>query len=143
MPSPLYIDGATGMVKGVSNAETSLKIDTFEVQPADPKAYSFDQYGGHDGFAHGFNPSITMSVTGEITSTESGVPVAQFGTAITFANESTFVMTDLMGTSTTADEGIAGVSTVGGFYPEDIRFTESRDGFRSMSITAISHPSIT
>ena len=142
MPSPLYIDGAVGMVKGVSAAETGLKIDTFEVTPEDPKTYSFDQYGGKDGFSHGYDPSVTITVSGEITSSEVGIPISQFGTAVTFAGVGTFTWTDLMGADATADTAFAGVSSAGGFYPESISFSESRDGHRTMTLSAMSHPAI-
>ena len=121
MPAPTYVDGSSGMLKGVESAETGIKVESIEWSIDDPKEYSFDRYGGHDGFAHGFNPSVTITVSGEISNENAGVPIAEFGTAITFAN----------------------IANTGGFYPESISFSESRDGFRSMSITTISHPAIT
>lgn len=136
MPAPTYVDGATGMQKGVENAETGIKVESVDWTINDPMEYSFDRYGGHDGFAHGFNPSIEIEVSGEVSDENSGVPVAQFGTAITFANETNCALTD-------SDATFANIANTGGFYPTAISFSESRDGFRSMSITTISHPAIT
>ena len=124
------------MQKGVESAETGIKVESVEWSLSDPKEYSFDRYGGHDGFCHGYNPSVTISVSGEISDEDNGVPVAQFGTAITFANETNCALVD-------GDAKFANIQNTGGFYPEDISFSESRDGFRSMSITTISHPAIT
>ena len=136
MPAPTYVDGATGMQKGVENAETGIKVESIEWSINDPKEYSFDRYGGHDGFAHGFNPSVEITVSGEVSDENSGVPIAQFGTAITFSNETNCALTD-------SDATFANVANTGGFYPEEITFSESRDGFRSMTIRTISHPEIT
>ncbi len=94
MPSPTYVQGATGMQKGVKHAETGLAIESIDWTINDPVEYSQDRYGGNNGFVHGFNPSVDVANTG-------------------------------------------------GFYPTAISFSESRDGFRSMSITTISHPAIT
>ena len=136
MPSPTYVQGATGMQKGVKNAESGIAIESIDWTINDEYAYSQDRYGGNNGFAHGFNPSVEIEISGEISNEDSGVPVAQFGTAITFANEANCTLTD-------GDATFANVANTGGFYPTAISFSESRDGFRSMSITTISHPSIT
>ena len=136
MPAPTYVDGATGMQKGVGSDEGGLKVESVEWSISDPKEYSFDKHGGHDGFCSGYNPSVSITVSGEVANQETGVCLAQFGTAITFANETNCLLTD-------TDSTFANVPNTGGFYPEDITFSESRDGFRSMSITTISHPAIT
>ena len=135
MPSPTYVQGATGMQKGVKHAETGIAIESIDWTINDEYAYSQDRYGGNNGFAHGFNPSVEIEISGEISNEDSGVPVAQFGTAITFANETNALQAD-SGTT------FANVPNTGGFYPTAISFSESRDGFRSMSITTISHPAI-
>tara|TARA_R100000808_G_scaffold260_2_gene1554 strand:+ start:2828 stop:3238 length:411 start_codon:yes stop_codon:yes gene_type:complete len=136
MPSPTYVDGATGMLKGVYADEGGIKVESVEWSINDPKEYSFDRYGGHDGFAHGFNPSVEITISGEVSDTTGAVPVAQFGTAITFNNEENVKLADSAST-------FANVANTGGFYPEEITFSESRDGFRSMTIRTISHPEIT
>jgi len=136
MPSPSYVDGASGMQKGVKTAETGIKVESVDWTINDPMEYSFDRYGGHDGFAHGFNPSVEIEVSGEVSDEDAGVCIAQFGTAITFANETNALQADSGST-------FANVPNTGGFYPTAISFSESRDGFRSMSITTISHPDIT
>ena len=123
------------MQKGVKHAETGIAIASIDWTINDEYAYSQDRYGGNNGFAHGFNPSVEIEISGEISNEDSGVPVAQFGTAITFANETNALQAD-SGTT------FANVPNTGGFYPTAISFSESRDGFRSMSITTISHPAI-
>jgi len=134
MPTPQYVDGATGMQKGVKLPETGIKIESIEWTINDPKEYSFDEFGGHDGFCHNYNPSIEITVSGEISDETSGIPVAQFGTAITFANQNNCRLD--------ANNRFANVQDNGGFYPEEVSFSESRDGFRSMTIRTISHPAI-
>jgi len=124
------------MQKGVENAETGIKIESIDWTISDPMEFSQDRFGGNDGFAHAFNPSVEIQISGEISDENNGVPVAQYGTAITFANETNCALTD-------SDATFANVANTGGFYPTAISFSESRDGFRSMSITTISHPAIT
>ena len=124
------------MQKGVKNAETGIAVESVDWTINDPVEYSQDRFGGNDGFCHGFNPSVEIEISGEISNEDSGLPIAEFGTAITFANEGNCTLTD-------GDANFANVANTGGFYPTAISFSESRDGFRSMSITTISHPSIT
>ena len=136
MPSPTYVQGATGMQKGVKNAETGSAVESIDWTINDPVEYSQDRVGGNSGFCHGFNPSVELEISGEISNEESGICLAQYGTAITFANETNCLLTD-------TDSTFANVANTGGFYPTAISFSESRDGFRTMSITTISHPDIT
>ena len=142
MPSATYIDGASGMQKGIANSETGIKIDSLEHSIDDPKSYSFDENGSADGFCHNYNPSITITISGEVSDENAGLCLSQYGTAITFANKNNAKLTDLIGGDAVADNAFAGVSDAGGFYAESISFSESRDGFRTLSITAISHPEI-
>ena len=143
MTSATYIDGASGMQKGVDNAETGIKIDSLEHSMADPKTYSFNEDGSADGFCHNYNPSITITISGEVSDENAGLCLSQYGTAITFANRNNAKLTDLIGGDTTSDNAFAGISDAGGFYADSISFSESRDGFRTLSITAIRHPEIT
>tara|TARA_R100000152_G_C6692750_1_gene123983 strand:- start:291 stop:707 length:417 start_codon:yes stop_codon:yes gene_type:complete len=138
MPAPTYVDGATGLHKGVKEPESGIKVESVDWTFTDPKEYSFDEHGGHDGFAHGFNPSVEISISGEVKSTSEGLPISQYGTAITIANKDNVKIADQDSTAT-----FANIPDTGGFYPESISFSESRDGFRSMTISAIMHPSIT
>lgn len=142
MPAPSYVDGAAGMTKGVANDEVGIKISSVDTDIADPKEYSFDKHGGHDGFCHGYNPSVTISITGELAITNASTPLyeAAYGTAFNFANKANAKLADNDNNGT--PDSYAGIQTSGGFYPETISFNETRDGFKTMSITAISHPSI-
>ena len=143
MPSPTYVGaGASGMQKGVANAETGIKIDSFDTSVSDEKALAYDEYGGVCGFAHKFNPSITISVSGEMSSTTTGLPVSVYGTAITFANAANAKITDGSDGGDAPGDAYAGMDAAGGFYLEDISFSESRDGFRTLSLTAIAYPGL-
>lgn len=142
MPTPQYIDAADGLQKGVGSVETGIKVDSIEHSISDPKTYSFDKNGTADGFCHNYNPSITITVSGEVNNVNAGLCIAQYGTAITFANANNAKLTDPIGADSTTDSAFAGVESGGGFYAESVSFSESRDGFRTMSITAISHPDI-
>tara|TARA_R110000824_G_scaffold56954_2_gene155366 strand:- start:694 stop:1122 length:429 start_codon:yes stop_codon:yes gene_type:complete len=141
MPAPTYVS-TSGMQKGVETAESGIKIDSIDWSISDEKALAYDRYGGVCGFAHGFNPSVSISISGEISDEEAGLPISQYGTAITIANANNAKLTDPMGADTTADTAFAGVAATGGYYLEDISFSESRDGFRSLSLTAIAYPSV-
>ncbi len=143
MPSPTYVGtGASGMQKGVANAETGIKIDSFDTSISDEKALAYDEHGGVCGFAHKFNPSILISCSGELSSTTSGLPVSVYGTAITFANVANAKLTDGSDANSDAGDAYAGIDGTGGFYLEDISFSESRDGFRTLSLTAIAYPGL-
>jgi hypothetical protein len=143
MPSPNYVS-ATGMQKGVANAEAGIKIDSFDTSISDEKALAYDEFGGVCGFAHNFNPSITISLSGEVSSEDvsGSMCLSQYGTAITFANVANAKLTDPIGADSTADTAYAGIAATGGFYLEDISYSESRDGFRTLSLTAISYPGV-
>lgn len=142
MPTPQYIDAASGLQKGVGSVESGIKIDSLEHSIDDPKTYSFSKDGSADGFCHNYNPSITLSCSGEVSDPNAGLCLAQYGTAITFANANNAKLTDPIGSDSTIDTAFAGVEATGGFYAESVSFSESRDGFRTLSITAISHPDI-
>ena len=142
MPTPQYVDASSGMQKGVGSVESGIAVSSCEHAIADPKTYSFDKNGSADGFCHNYNPSVTLTVTGETRDVNAGLCIAQFGTAITFANANNAKLTDPIGSDSTADSAFAGVASPGGFYAESVEFSESRDGFRTLSITAISHPDI-
>ena len=142
MPTPQYIDAASGLQKGVGSVESGIKIDSLEHSIDDPKTYSFDKNGTADGFCHNYNPSITITVSGEVSDENAGLCLSQYGTAITFANVNNAKLTDPTGSGASADTAFAGVEATGGFYAESVSFSESRDGFRTLSITAISHPDI-
>jgi len=143
MPSPTYVgSGASGMQKGVANAEAGIKIDSFDTSISDEKALAYDENGSVCGFARNFNPSITISISGELSSTTAGLPVSLYGTAITFANVANAKITDGSDGNSDAGDAYAGIDGTGGFYLEDISFSESRDGFRTLSLTAISYPGL-
>ena len=142
MPSPTYVGSASGMQKGVANAETGIKIDSFDTSVSDEKALAYDEYGGVCGFAHKFNPSVTISVSGEISNTTQGLPISVFGQAITFENAANAKITDGGDNDSNAGDAYAGIDGSGGFYLEDISFSESRDGFRTLSLTAIAYPGL-
>ena len=141
MPSPSYVQAA-GMQKGVKTAESGIKIDSFDTSISDEKALAYDEYGGVCGFAYNFNPSITISITGEVSDENAGLCIAQYGAALTIANANNAKLTDPIGTDSTADSAYAGIASTGVFYLEDISFSESRDGFRTLSLTAIKYPAV-
>lgn len=142
MPTPQYVDASSGMQKGVGSVESGIAVESVSHSISDPKTLSFDKNGSPDGFCHNYAPSITLTVTGETRDVNAGLCIAQFGTAITFANANNAKLTDPIGSDSTADSAFAGVESTGGFYAESVDFSESRDGFRTLSITAISHPDI-
>ena len=142
MPSPSYV-ALTGMQKGVASAETGIKIDTFDTTISDEKALAYDEHGGVCGCAHKFAPSITIQITGELSSTTAGLPVSVYGTALTIANKDNAKLTDGSDAGDVVGDAYAGIDGTGGFYLEDITFSESRDGFRSISLSAISYPGVT
>ena len=142
MPTPQYVDASSGMQKGVGSVESGIAISSFEHAIADPKVFSFDKNGSPDGFCHNYAPTITVTCSGETRDVSAGLCSAQFGTAITFANANNAKLTDPIGSDSTDNTAFAGVESTGGFYAESVNFSESRDGFRTLSITAISHPDI-
>lgn len=129
------------MTYGVSTAETGVKIESISWASEDPKEYSYSNFGTKDGFVHGFDPSITISVSGEIAdanASAAGLIASTFGTAVTLAGQSDGVYDGHGGTET-----FAGVDDAGGFYLDGaFTVTESRQGFKTFDLTLISHPEI-
>ena len=124
------------MVKGVANAETGVKIDTVTTTGSDEKVFSFDEDGGRDGFAHGFDPSVTIALTGEVAGS-TGIMAAKFGVAQTIANVDDGKYAD-------SAASYFGVAATGGWYLDGSpSITSTRGGFKAFSFEFLSCPSIT
>lgn len=107
--------GTTGTaVRGVGSAETGSEVDTFTESWEDPKDYLLGENGQRKGFAHGYDPSVTTTVSGEITAI-TGIPAVEFGTAATLANE-------------TDDFGV----TAGGQYLDSVSIPQGREAWKTI-----------
>lgn len=133
MATPNYIDGASGTKKGVGAAESGMKIESVVTTVENPRIYTQDEDGCNDGFVEDYNPSVTIAITGEIVST-AGPVAAQFGTAITLANE---------GDAVTTASTFFGVANTGGFYLSGTpTVTSNRGELKTISLEFMSHPEI-
>lgn len=136
MPSAIYVDGASGLQKGISTAETGIKVSSVTTTASDPKIMTYDEAGSRDGFVHGFDPEIRIVVEGEIAGT-TGLMTTEFGLAATIANEADGKYAD---TQTT----YWGISAAGTFWLDDSpEIRSTRDGLKTVTLPFISWPDIT
>ena len=126
--TPAYVDGASGMQVGVASAEDGIKVESVSQRWENPKAQSFDNIGTVDGFAQNFNPSTTVTVSGEVTTlTASLLPDTSGTGAATIANT-----TDTSGGITVSD-----------YYIDDWEITQSRaPNFKSFTGNYSAHPEV-
>jgi hypothetical protein len=86
MPTPAYIS-ASNFVKGVSEVEAAINIESYEQSFSDEKMYIESKAGSRVGLVHNFNVESTISITGETnTSALSAVMGVAFGVTETVAN---------------------------------------------------------
>lgn len=124
--TPQYVDGASGMQKGIASAETGIKVSSVRQRFENPKMYSMDETGTHDGFATNFNSVSTLTVEGEVSGSLATV-APSFNTDVAIANQIA---------------ALAGI-TIGDVYLDDCEVTEIREGFKSFTGNYSSHPEIT
>ena len=133
MATPAYVDGATDMQVGIASAESGIKVSSVDQSIDNPKAYSYDHVGTQDGYAYGWNPSSTMTVTGEVSAaTTDLVPNTSeanaWGSTITIAN------------ATTSYAGL----TFSTWSLDSVRLSQTRaPGFKSLTASYSSFPDIT
>lgn len=130
-----YVDAASGMQRGVAEAETGIKIDTFTTSADNPREYSMNEDGQYDGFAHFINPSLTFNVTGEIAGS-TGLAAIKFGTAITLANIDSAKLADTAST-------FWGIADTGDVLLETAEISEGRQAWKTLTATMTRHPLIT
>lgn len=107
----------SGFQRGVEADETSMNIESFDVTyTPEFKDFVLDKSGEKRGFAIGAVES-KVSFKGEVTATSSGVIAITFGTAFVPGND-----VDGFG------------QTAGGCYADSVTISQSRAGFRSISI---------
>lgn len=109
MPAPTYV-AAANFLKGVKEVEAAINIGSYRQRFEDPKTYIEDKAGSRTGFAHNYDPNSSCTITGEtnVSTLQSTLGVA-FGIAETVGNE------------------ISGYGvTTGGWFLEDIEFTQDR-----------------
>lgn len=115
------------MQVGVENAETGIKVAEVRQRWENPKAYSMDENGTHDGFATNFNAATTMTVSGEVSGSLATV-APSFNTDVALANI----------TAT-----LAGL-TAGDWFLDDCEVVQGRaPTFKGFTGNYSSHPDIT
>lgn len=113
MATPSYIQGGSHL-RGIASAQTDINISSYTERFENPKEYILDRFGGRTGFAHDFDPSSTVTISGEVTTDDNAVMGVAFGTALTVAN------------------GIDGYDvTTGDYLLDDIEISLERGSFRS------------
>lgn len=114
----------SGFQYGVAADETSLNIEAFNSNIAPQfKEYLPDKANANRGFAVGpTRREITLN--GELSAATLGVLAFTFSTACTLANSSTYY------------------SATGGIYMDSAAVSESRAGWKSLSLTLSSDPGI-
>ncbi len=107
----------SGFQRGVEADETSMNIESFDVTyTPEFKDFVLKKSGEKRGFAIAATES-KISFKGEVTATSLGVMAITFGTAFVPAND-----VDGFG------------QTAGGCYADSVTISQSRTGFRSISV---------
>lgn len=86
MPTPSYIQG-NSLIRGIENAQTGINIQSHSESFENPKEYILDRFGGRTGFAHDYDKSSTVTISGEVSTATDAVMSAAFGSAMTIGNE--------------------------------------------------------
>ena len=134
--TPQYIDAAAGCQKGVGSAETGIKVETVTTTGTDPEILTYDHRGTTDGKVHNFDPSVTITITGEIAGT-TGLMTSKFGTAATIANEGDGKYAD---SSTT----FWGIPNTGTFFPSGSpSVTSNRGELKQVALEFTMYPDLT
>ena len=134
--TPTYIDGAAGCQKGVANAETGIKIESFRTSGDNPRMYTHDHRGTKDGFVEDYDSSVTLTVSGEISGS-TGLMLAKFGVPPTIANE---------GDAKYADSGTTfwGIPDTGSFFLSGSpTITSNRGELKGVELEFVMNPDIT
>lgn len=87
MASPTFIQ-ASNSVRGAASAQTGINLGDYSQNHQDPMDWLRDRFGGRIGFAHDYDPSIEISMSGECNTADfTTVFGASFGAAVTTANK--------------------------------------------------------
>lgn len=116
MATPSYVQ-SNSQVRGITSAESGININSYSESFENPKEYIEDRFGGRTGFAYDFDPSSTVTISGEITTSADAIMSAAFGTAQTIANS------------------VDGYDTTTGDYLlDDVAYSADRGGFQSATL---------
>lgn len=127
----LTLTNLSGYQRGLEAAETGINASSFSCRYfMQFKDFVANYQGQNIGFATPDKLSREVSVDGEVSSigSLSGLMAVYWNAAVTFGND--------VGTFVAASGG----SNAGGFYVDEITESQSRDGWRSISLRASSHP---
>lgn len=124
----LTLVGLTTAQRGNEVAEVGINLESFSCEYAPQFKDKLNNFQGQAiGFAITDKPTRTISIKGEVlTGVATGWMAAAFATAIAPAN----------------DVAAFGVANTGGFYPDSMTESQSRDGWRTVEIKATSDPLI-
>lgn len=112
MATPSYVSAGSA-TRGVASAETGINIASYTERFENPKEYLLDAYGGRTGYADDWDPSSTVTISGECTTADSAVLGVAFSVAETLAN------------------GISGYGiTTGDYLLDDIEISLERSSWR-------------
>lgn len=128
------------MQRGVANAETGIRIDTFETAGNNPREYAYNEEGQSIGFAHNIDPNLTFTVSGEISGS-TGLAAIVFGAAITLANVNSARLgaTNMDGVT---EASFWGIDDAGDVLLESVSISEGRTAWKILNFTATRHPLI-
>lgn len=121
MASPTFIQAANA-VRGAATAQTGINLGDYSQNHQDPMDFLRDRFGGRIGFAHDYDPSIEISISGETNTAAfaTGVFGASYGAAVTVANK-------FFGYGT----------ATGDAYMTDLSINQPRDGFANADISLL------
>lgn len=127
----LTLVNLSGYQRGIESAETGINVESFSVRYyLQFKDYLNNYQGQIQGFAGPDKFSRELNLSGEVAG-GTGIMASVCYTAMTITNDvSVFVAT-------------TGGSNAGGFYMDEVTETQTRDGWRAISLKATSNPLVT
>lgn len=93
MPTPSYVGdtvNGTDATVGAGSDETGILVGDIDWSLDNPRVDFMDRYGGIVGKATNYNPTLSLTINGEVTDKDAGINVQTFVAGATIANEDFF-----------------------------------------------------
>ena len=136
MPAPSYIGPGSEPVIGLASAETGILVGDTSLSIDNPKVPFLDRYGGVIGKALNHDISMSMQMSGEISSADSGLNLETFTVAATIANAAAF---EPEGDGTYHGVDFTGIP----WFLDEVNRTQPRGQARTIEFTFIRHLGLT
>lgn len=140
MPEPFLIS-AGNAEHGIADEETGLSTESVSATFNDPISYLMDRYNGRRGRASGFDPSRSMTITGEVIDTAADPSILKIVFASKYVTQQTWP--DNFYQARAAQAGGAVTWSDNWALDDGVTMDKSRDGWFSVSVPLVEIPAIT